>query len=651
MDNKRVYWVMDIETMVDCIVFVFTDYHSDDSVEFIINRTHNDISKLISFLQKNVKNKDWHFGFNNLAFDAQIIEYIIKNSGFFITLSAKELSSAIYEYAQYIIALKNNNEFLDYPEWKLSIPVLDVYKINHWDNANKRCSLKWLEYSMDWDNIEEMPYHHTMPVKTDAILNEIVSYCHNDVKSTKRAFELSKAKINLRATMNAKYNLKCQNFSDTKIGSELLLNLYCKKTGKDKRIVKKLRTDVPSIDCSKIIFPYIKFKTTPFKNLLEKLNKLTIYNTKGDFNEQVTFERYHFNYGLGGIHQCIEKGVYEEDNEYVIIDADVMGMYPSIEIANKMFPTHLGYEFTEVLRDEIVNVRAKEKVKPKAERDSSIIEGFKESANASYGNSNSKYSWLFDRKYTMETTVNGQLMLSMLAEDIITTIDDTLLLQTNTDGMTFKIKKVDIDKYFEICKNWEKTTGLVLEYDYYSKMVISDVNTYLAIYKETGAVKCKGRFSWEEFTQYNIRFLHKNKSNLVVAKAIYEYFVNGVEPEEYIKTNRNIYDYCAGIKLKGKWFFVEEKVVNGEIVKTKHKKVIRYYMAKKGCKIIKENPEGKRISTESNKHMQVIMNKFVDLPWEEYNIDLTYYINKIKNEIYAIKEENSDNSIQLTLKF
>ena len=30
----------------------------------------------------------------------------------------------------------------------------------HWDNMAKRSSLKWIEYTMDWDNILDMPIHH-----------------------------------------------------------------------------------------------------------------------------------------------------------------------------------------------------------------------------------------------------------------------------------------------------------------------------------------------------------------------------------------------------------------------------------------------------------------------------------------------------------
>ncbi len=38
---------------------------------------------------------------------------------------------------------------------------IDLFKIHHFDNKNRRVSLKRLEFEMDLENIEEMPIHHT----------------------------------------------------------------------------------------------------------------------------------------------------------------------------------------------------------------------------------------------------------------------------------------------------------------------------------------------------------------------------------------------------------------------------------------------------------------------------------------------------------
>ena len=84
-------------------------------------------------------------------------------------------------------------------------------------------------------------------------------------------------------------------------------------------------------------------------------------------------------------------------------------------------------------------------------------------------------SWLYDPQYTFTTTVNGQLMLTMLVEDILS-IPDTSLIQTNTDGATFLIDRAKEAVFNEKCKKWEEQTRLTLEYAEYKEMFVWDVS-------------------------------------------------------------------------------------------------------------------------------------------------------------------------------
>ena len=62
----------------------------------------------------------------------------------------------------------------------MSIKQIDVFKLNHWDNMAKRSSLKWIEYTMDWDNILDMPIHHDTEINTQDQLDLVIEYCIND---------------------------------------------------------------------------------------------------------------------------------------------------------------------------------------------------------------------------------------------------------------------------------------------------------------------------------------------------------------------------------------------------------------------------------------------------------------------------------------
>lgn len=373
-----------------------------------------------------------------------------------------------------------------------------------------------------------------------------------------------------------------------------------------------------------------------------------LWNTKKDFTYKLDYLGYEFYYGAGGIHQCIESGIYKADDRFIIKDLDVASLYPSIACVNEMYPAHLGREFYEVYKHDLVDVRLAEKAKPGPERDMAIIEGFKEAANASYGNSNQEHSWLFDPQYTMQTTINGQLLITMLVEDLLLHIPEVQLLQTNTDGATMRFPKEFLGRYNEICQNWEKVTKLTLEFADYESMYIWDVNNYFAIYT-SGKAKCKGRFEWEDLQNHKYTHLYKNKSYLIVAKAIFNYFVNGIIPEKYLAENRDIMDYCAGVKIKGEWAFQETCIVDREVVRRDLQKTLRYYVSQGGCKIIKRNKnDGREIQLESGKWMQQVFNTYEKCEWGDYNVDDSYYLEKIYQEINNIVPVKSK---QVTLEF
>jgi hypothetical protein len=78
--RAKEFWIMEYETIVNCFVGVFSSYSGDSKKIFVIHHLRNDIVELVDFLRENAKYKDWHFGFNNLAFDAQITEFILSRA-------------------------------------------------------------------------------------------------------------------------------------------------------------------------------------------------------------------------------------------------------------------------------------------------------------------------------------------------------------------------------------------------------------------------------------------------------------------------------------------------------------------------------------------------------------------------------------------
>ena len=237
------HWVMDYETLVNCFVGVFQHYKDDSISEiFIITEDQNDLPKFIDFLKKCVQLNQWHISYNGLAFDAQISQHILKNQAKLLKLSGLEVATYIHKLAQSIIEKSDRGEFQEFAPRQLKIRQIDLFKMNHWDNKAKMSSLKWIQYSMDWQNVEEMPHHHTKPVENDQQLQDIITYCINDVLSTKKIFEHSKEQIELRKTLTNEYGIDLYSASEPRISKELFLFFLEKKLGWDKTEIKRLRT-------------------------------------------------------------------------------------------------------------------------------------------------------------------------------------------------------------------------------------------------------------------------------------------------------------------------------------------------------------------------------------------------------------------------
>ena len=73
------HWVYDLETIQNCFIAVFESYIESTRKVFIVHTLKNDLPQLIEFLLECKKEKCWFFGYNNIAFDAQIIQHILKN--------------------------------------------------------------------------------------------------------------------------------------------------------------------------------------------------------------------------------------------------------------------------------------------------------------------------------------------------------------------------------------------------------------------------------------------------------------------------------------------------------------------------------------------------------------------------------------------
>jgi (2Fe-2S) ferredoxin len=196
--------------------------------------------------------------------------------------------------------------------------------------------------------------------------------------------------------------------------------------------------------------------------------------------------------------------------------------------------------------------------------------------------------------YTMTITLNGQLLLCLLAEQLIK-IPQTELVQINTDGLTIRTPRVYQDHVNTVVKWWEDVTKLQLEAAEYKSMMIADVNSYVAVY-QNGKVKRKGRY------EYNVAW-HQNASSLVVPKVAEKVLIEGAPIRQTIEQWPDIMDFMLRVKVprSSHLLWGEDKVQN----------TTRYYVAKGGKPLTKVMPplkgktEWRRINVESGWAVQV----------------------------------------------
>jgi len=240
----------------------------------------------------------------------------------------------------------------------------------------------------------------------------------------------------------------------------------------------------------------------------------------------------------------------------------------------------------------------------------------------------------------MRTTISGQLVLSMLCEQL-SDIPDSQMLMSNTDGCEILIPKIYESLYYDICKNWELTTNLILEFEDYEKIWIRDINNYGCITTK-GKIKNKGCFEVNKMIGSEPAY-HKDNSFKIVAIALEKYFINDIPVETTIKNHKNIYDFCGRVKAKSNMYYKLHYVENKISKEDKQPKNVRYYISNDGGRLLKYYTDG-RMSDVHVDYKTTVANK-IDNSKIYNNINYSFYI----RECYKVIEQIVPRQTQLFL--
>lgn len=614
-----------------------------DYQQFILYENQYDAVEFYAFI-KDIK---LLIGFNSIKFDNLIIDFlhIIKD----VVLAEGTRWWAIQRVKMLVDSIIENNNvnyrYLDddlknFKEWWVSI---DLY-MSLFETVTRK-SLKQAAINLKWYRIEDLPLKPNATVSiTD--FPKIRYYNINDVLIT-RALHLAKKKeFELRINITAKYGVNVLSANRSTIADRLMSNFYSQYTGLKYFQFKDKRTMRVSIDFADVLNPKIHFTTSVLKQAYEEIRNTT-FTIGNDYSKVILFHEKGYKIATGGLHSIDRPAMFEVDcKERLMRDADVSSYYPRLIYNENACPAHLA----PVAFSHIVNMISTDRLKYKSDyklfkqqaryseaEDARVgAEALKIVANSGLFGKMGYDGWLYDLKAMYQVTLNGQLYLMMMVEQFEEAGIE--VLSANTDGILARFGKDKLDEYNKITTEWQKYTQLELEFVDYIKYVRTSVNDYVAIKKDwltnpdnEDNVKRKGDFVTEIE-------LSKGFNAPVVAIAIDNWILHGINIEDTIKNHNDIYNYCISVKTGEAYEKQIHTAKNGKYEVKSLSKNLRYYVSNRGGTLLKHNVNDDRIS---NMVKGVLITPFNDYfkvnNMPEYDINYQYYIKRATDILLKIE--------------
>lgn len=547
----------------------------------------NDRDKMIEFYNNNINNI-W-VGYNCKNYDKYILQAIING------VSPKLVNDHI---------INGGNG------WELFRDRLDI---NLYDCMIMGKSLKQLESYFGVDIREsEIDFNLDRPL-TDTERASNIKYCKSDVYNTALVFMHNKQEFEAQIGL---IKLSCSSLSDlSKTKAQLSAKIL-----EAKPLPVQLLQQEWAFEYNQCVKDY-NYK---HKDVLQFFDSL---RESKDPKAKYECELYGVphTFALGGLHGAIPNYIHSVNTKEYIVHIDVASYYPHIM-------TEWGY-LTRAVPSiqkfiDIMELRLKyKKEKNPLQAPLKIV------INGSYGQSgagklldNGTYKLLspmFDPRRMREVCINGQLMLLQLIEDL----EQFDLIQSNTDGLVYRIPIEHMDEVKSIVKAWEKRTKMTMEYDYTTLIAQRDVNNYIAVF-DNGKIERKGGAVKESKPcDYDLP---------IVKDAITEYFVHGIPVDEYINNVNDLAPFMKTYKLMGSYV----RALHGD--EQQQGKVFRVFASRsRKDKCLYKQKEGKNPEKFAGCPMRckIINTDIRGLVVPEW-LDKKWYIEQAKKEIEKFYGEN-----------
>lgn len=409
----------------------------------------------------------------------------------------------------------------DKPGYRFSSLFRNFPVINYDVMPNPPISLKTLEAFMG-HSIKEtsIPFNIDRPL-TEEELRETVKYCRHDVEETVEVWLRRKEdEFDAQMSLVKAFHLPASDIGRTKaqLSAKILGAVYRDHNDEfELQLPETLRIEKYT--------EVLNWYKNPLNRDYSKTLEIDIAGVPHVF-------------AWGGLHGAIPQ--YFGEGSF--INVDVASYYPSLMLVYKWLSRNVADpgKYAEIYHT---------RLKLKAEKNP-MQQPYKIVLNSTYGAMKDRHNAMYDPRQANNVCVGGQLLLLDLIERLEDHCD---IIQSNTDGILVKLRHDDdFELIDDICWEWEKRTGMRLEFDEFQRVFQKDVNNYLIV-PAGPLLDEKGKPRWKCKGAYVKKLSDLDYDLPIVNRAIVNYFLHDIPPEQTITECSDLRDFQKVVKISSKY--------------------------------------------------------------------------------------------------
>jgi hypothetical protein len=603
--------VFDWEVFPHWNCMVYNIYNGTDNIEFgvITSDDENYVTEL-----RRISKLGYLVGFNIKGYDMQIFNFACMG------YTPEEL----YIHNQKIIN-SNDGKWKDLSFWR-KYEFSDLF-----DDLKTMGSLKQFESNTGLLIKEsDIPFGKENLSEEDK--KEIIEYCKHDVFATNKL-------VGARwGYLNAKAN--CSRLSDLN-EAECIKNTAAKVCAKMLHAKQKENLNDPYYEIPEKLKPLFKSKIHP--TIIAQFEGTELSN---DFSYEVRYLKNNFVYGAGGIHSTYEDSLYSiSDENYILVNADFENLYPSLLVVYNYYASGIPEEGKERFQFLLSECRRlKKHLKEMRKQGLSGTDEYKEAfglrdsikliLNASTGAMRQEYSPLYDPQNIIALCMTGQLLTTCMAKIVFDL--GALVIQTNTDGILFRIKRSKLQDCYQALQKFSEYIEIPLDIDEEYAVFQKNVNNYILLPEHNAKPKLKGR--WAKKSGSDVPLTPLNAP--VINDSIIDYYCKNIPIEDTVRKRMKPLDFMMTTMKGPTYDGVLYASENGEIDTTNINRVYATINKSRGTLYKYKIQDGKIIKHDKIASIPDNCTLYNDAVTDKTNlidIDYDWYIRAAKKNAVEMK--------------